>query len=107
MQLLRQNKLDKKLYYELDSKEKEMLDRLSHFAGIREKIGSGLYSREKEQEKEFELLKYQILSGNNSRQGLKKMQKYIHQYLKEKKILIFLCQNVKKFYHFKNNYLKS
>ena len=36
--------------------------------------------------KEFELLKYQILSGNNSRKGLEKMKRYVEKYLRENKI---------------------
>ena len=37
-------------------------------------------------QKEFELLKYQILGRNNSRKGLEKMKRYVEKYLRENKI---------------------
>ena len=86
LELLENNKLSNELYNQLNLKEKETFDRLAYFAGIKEKIGSGLYSKEKEEQKEFELLKYQILSGNNSRRGLEKMKKLLNKFVKENKI---------------------
>merc|ERR1712070_1202839 len=86
LELLENNKLSYELYNQLNSQEKETFDRLAYFAGIKEKIGSGIYSKEKEEQKEFELLKYQILSGNNSRKGLEKMKRLISKFVKENKI---------------------
>ena len=86
LELLENNKLSNELYNQLNSQEKETFDRLCYFAGIKDKIGSGLYSREKEEQKEFELLKYQILSGNNSRKGLEKMKRLISKFVKENKM---------------------
>jgi len=86
LNLLETNQLSNELYNQLNSEEKETFDRLAYFSGIKEKIGSGIYSREKEEHKEFELLKYQILSGNNSRKGLEKFKKLINKFVKENKI---------------------
>lgn len=86
LELLENNKLSNELYNQLDAQEKETFDRLCYYAGIKDKIGSGIYSKEKEEQKEFELLKYQISSGNNSRKGLEKMKQLISKFVKENKM---------------------
>ena len=63
-----------------------MLDLLSCYSGIKKLIGTGMISKEQEEQKEFDLLKYQILSGNNSRKGLEKMKRFVEAYLRENKI---------------------
>ena len=83
MEIVEKQTLNQGLYNKLESKEKKLLDKLSYYSQINELIGSGFYDKEKE---EFELLKYQVLSGNNNRSLLTKLKKMVVSYIKEEKI---------------------
>ena len=82
-EIVEKQTLNQGLYNKLESKEKKLLDKLSYYSQINELIGSGFYDKEKE---EFELLKYQVLSGNNNRSLLTKLKKMVVSYIKEEKI---------------------
>ena len=85
-ELLDTEQLNNTLYNEINEEEKKVFDKLSYYSNIQEKIGSSIYQKDKEEMEDFNILKYQILSGNNNRKLLNQMKKYILKFIKENKI---------------------
>ena len=85
-ELLDTEQLNNTLYTEINEEEKKVFDKLSYYSNIQEKIGSSIYQKDKEEMEDFNILKYQILSGNNNRKLLNQMKKYILKFIKENKI---------------------
>ena len=54
------------------------------YSNIQEKIGSSIYEKDKEEMEDFNILKYQILSGNNNRKLLKQIKKIYPQIYQRK-----------------------
>ena len=86
LDLINNRKLSNLLYNNLDDNEKQQFDRLYYFSKVKDQVGSGDFSREKETNNEWMFLKYQLLSGNNGTETLEKAKTYINRFLKENKL---------------------
>lgn len=86
LDLINNRKLSNLLYNKLDDNEKQQFDRLYYFSKVKDQVSSGDFSREKETNNEWMLLKYQLLSGYNGTETLEKAKTYITRFLKENKL---------------------
>ena len=82
LDLINNRKLSNLLYNKLNENEKQQFDCLCYFAKVKEQIGSGEFSKEKETNNEWMMLKYQLLSGNNGTKTLEKAKRYINRFQK-------------------------
>jgi hypothetical protein len=84
LDLTQTGRLDQRLYAALSKEDKHTFDMLAHRAQVDEQLGLRVSKQEqKEDLKQFEIVRGEILAGNDAPELLKELKNYVLKFLRE------------------------